>query len=371
MKLSKETFVHRVLVCGLAVATVACGSKKDDSNDSSGDTSATSVNSGGEADSTIALTGKINIAGASLVDSLTGLQLYCITFAETPSAAKSDFGTDGSFSVILPKGVNFGCFVNDKATNATVASLVVESDSEGFGSGQSAMALSSSADLGALTIGSDGVVKVPKAVLAASEAPTSAGIVADDLDGVEYKMECQDVGDATVLATCKQNILDGNDSATVFFRVLKGTEGGNDIRGLGVWENKAAFTACGSVDMTTAEQADLLAKDGVTLTNVTSGAFSTSADCPRRNATGGDASGNIQHYFALSKLVPNGSGYSFRSEDDQQNGDCSDKDSTSIEFTGTNAVMYGAFASSEYKSACGTDAATSTVASFNVKFTKQ
>lgn len=346
--------------------------KKDGADPNNTDTATDTSTDTTTADDKVTLSGKLS-AGTALLDGLADLEMFCVTFEETPVAAKSEFGADGAFSLQMPKGVNFGCFVNNKTTKVTVASIVITAEKEGFGGGQTAMALSGSVDLGALVIGTDGTIKVPASALASVKAEVKTGIVADDLNNTEYTMECQDNGNAEQLAACKEQLLHDGQPATVYFRILKGKEDGTDVTGLGVWQSKAAFDACGGFDMSAADQASA-SKDGIELSTVSVGEFTLSEDCKKREDQEDKPAGheNIQNYYALAKLEANGGGFSFRSEGDYQFNDCVAKHSTAIEMTGTNAVMYGAFTNSDSKvGECGGQGTHSSISTFSVKFTKK
>ncbi len=373
---------------------------------------------------TLALSG-VALTGTWLAPTLDSIEMFCVTFEETPRAAKSDFDATGKFSLTIPKNVNFGCFVNDKVTHKTLASVVVEAAAGGLGSGgQSALAISGSLDLGNLTIGADGTIKIPQAKLDSVKAVATAGIVADDLNSATYVMTCQASGNDQNDAQCKQDIADGNKESTVFLRILKGTAAdGHAVLGLGVWQDEATFTACGGFDMTADEVAKIKSKDGIDLTQVSAGVFTIGANCSLKDKVREANQDNIAGYFALSELVPNGAGFSFRAESHEGGGggdqnqeqgsnvpgtptgtdvgtgtgtngptdpnaptgpsgpsgpsgpgpggdNCQVQHTTGIEFTGTNAVMFGAFSNSDVAGG-GCNSPTSEISSFSVKFTKK
>ncbi len=403
---SKGTAIRMVGLVGFVTLATSCGSvpdpvagEKDKETEGGGDDPAedktvvdgsTVVLSG-----TLALSGT-GLTGMNLVPTLDSIVMFCVTFEETPRVAKSDFDATGKFSLSVPKGVNFGCFVNDRATGRTLASVVVEAAAGSFGSGQSSMALGGSLDLGALTIGEDGTIKISQAVLANAAAKLESAINVDEMHNSEYAMNCQDAGDADASAKCKEEIMDGGESGTVFLRILKGKHGDSDVVAMGVWKDKASFDACGGFDMSQAEVDKLGTEAGVALTQVTVGAFAESEACIKRYE-GEIGRGNIKTYYALSQLTPNGAGFSFRADDedhgggenqggDQQQGveqqgveqpdqgkylDCQRRHVTGIEFSGTAAILFGAFSSSESASGQPGCSEQSSINSFSVKFTKK
>ncbi len=380
----------------LALSTVGC-SKKDASDDKTTDTTDGTATGGGAGGATkattVTISGTLGVGAALTAATLSDLKLFCITFEDTPRSGTSEFGDGGAFAVTLPANVNFGCFVNDKATNQTVASFVIAPAADGFGGGATSMSLGASVNLGALILGTDGTVVIPHDVVASSASTAAVGINVDDMHNAEYDMECQDTGNADDLAKCQDDIMDGGKkAATVFFRILKGSEGDHSVIGLGVWESRVAFKACGGFDMSTGD-IQHLTNDGIVLNQVDVGTFvANEVACPTGHGADAEVGSvkSLKANYALSELVPNGAGYSFRdgdgggdkkegaSLDDQQvpggmNGDgqyCRHDHSTAIEFTGTADVMFGSFTSSENVSGCNSEDSGASVKAFSVKFTK-
>lgn len=367
-------------VCGLAAALAlsGCGKKeKDDDEEEETDPNAPGGSGGGGSSDTVTVAGKLGVGSSlALAPTLDTLKLFCVTFEETPRSASSEFGTDGAFSVTLPKNVNFGCFVNDKTTNMPVATFVVASEGK-FGGGSSSIALSGSVDLGSLTLGEDGTVQIPAATIEGNASAATNGIDVDALHGVTYTMECQNGGNAEAYAQCQKDLGGDGKGMDVFLRIMKGTEGGKDIRGMGVWANATAFANCGSIDM---EQSLVtkLGEQGITLSTVSVGTFAAESACPRRGEddmnTDADVTDKLSDYYALSGIEIRGGGFSFRDSDEHsdQSGNCHRSHTTAIEFTGTNDVMYGAFTSTDSRYGdCGTEGEGTEGGSFSVKFTKK
>lgn len=358
--------ISNVLVnVGLITLLMAGCGKRDDDTDVA-------------ADETITLSGSLSLAGANLVadSSLSDLILYCTTFSSSPTAASTEFGSDGSFSLELPSGVPFGCFVNNKTSSATVGMFVFETGitSAMGGSTSASTALSGSVDLGALTLSEGGIITVPAVKLKDAVTATSeSGIDLDLVHNTEYKLECIDAGNAAQYAACQEMISEGNSDMSVFLRILKGTESGKKLHGLGIWESKAAFDACGGFDMTKDEVSKIKLEEAIEFTSISDGAaFTVGTDCPLRNDSEEEASYNLKKLFAQSKLNETASGYSFYEDDEQNNGDgCYAYHSTGIDLTGTAAEMYGSFTTVEVRKNCGIEEDVDTKAIFNVKFTKK
>lgn len=148
----------RTVICVLSLVLVlGCGDETPRQND-------------GSMDETISLSGTL-IAGSqvpytsSLVLTppppadgvpLAGYQFYCVTFADTPTAATGTADAAGLVTIDLAAvGVAFGCFVLDDQA-AAVAVLVFM---DGLERGQT-MTLTDDADLGTITVDlSDGVAQ--------------------------------------------------------------------------------------------------------------------------------------------------------------------------------------------------------------------
>jgi hypothetical protein len=140
----------RTIVCVLSLGLViGCHGETPQQNDS-------------DTDKSIALSGKL-IAGSQAPysmspvpppppltegDPLTGYQLYCVTFADPPTAATGTADEAGLVMINLAAvGVAFGCFVLDDQA-APVAVLVFM---DGLSRGQT-ITLTDDADLGTITV---------------------------------------------------------------------------------------------------------------------------------------------------------------------------------------------------------------------------
>lgn len=389
----------------LFTAMTGCGKKSEDKADEAPKEAAMT--------GTLQLSPTLQLLGYSLaVDSY---KVFCVTFEATPVAKTGEIASTGAFSVSgLTTGVPFGCFINDKTTNATKGTMVVDNGSSTYGgTGESqSISLTSDVDLGQLTLGTDGKVKIPAAKL--SGAKSAAAVTADnaseldELHAATYKMSCIDNGNAEQLATCK----DHNDGQTVFFRVIKGTaKDGSQIRGIGAWASQAAFDICGSFDMGTVD-ADNIKASGYTLdSSVKVGTFTNQFD--NSNSSNGGKTGAadkcyyrkqysgetleagaklpvkyIDNNYAMEEMKRVGSGWEMRqtnkysytmTHNGQTSGSCDCSESTTIVFNRKSSTEWaGAFNSEEScinttagsTATCG-NSSSPQINSFNVLFSKQ
>ena len=184
-----------------------------------------------------------------------------------------------------------------------------------------------------------------------------------------YKLSCVTSGDATIDAACKKDMEGSGSTPYVYWRVVKGTEGGKAVTGLGAWESKDIFTACGSIDGTNAEKAAIT---GVTFTQFDSAASYTAASaCVLSYGETVRSKDSIQGYYMLSEAVADGAGgYSVRAESPYKiSSTCTTYHYTSIIMTGTTDTMYGAFVSEERAGPGCTDAEKSQAGEYSAKFT--
>jgi len=363
----RKIVINIAMITAVTIIASSCGSsdsKKEEPVDQSG----TNTGSGTGGTSTVTMTGSLAIQGTALTS--VDQTLYCVTFEAAPSAASTPFGSDGSFSLRLPRSVNFGCFVTETASKKNIGTFVIGGSGGGLGSGNtSSFALDTSVDLGNLTLGSNGLVVIPaSAIASAVYTPASTGIDIDQMHNAAYTMTCVDSNNAENLAACKEMLLEDQADASVFFRVLKGTEtNGDPVQGLGVWRDQAGFAGCGGFDI----NQEMTEKDGSTLTlsQGTVGEW-TGADCVERDPGPGKVKSNLHDYYLISELVKTGAGYSVRDEDEvDQGGGCTTYHSTAIEFSGSTAEFIGAFSLMHTRNGCS-DSEDAYNLSFLVKFVK-
>ncbi len=366
MRLSLKALYPAALLVG--IVSSACSKSESDSKEEEPAPDESISSGGATEETTVTMTGTLAITGTSLtaVDNT----IYCVSFESTPRAGTSALASDGAFSVEMPKSVNFGCFITETVSKKNIGTFVVGGEGGSLGSGNtSSFALEASVDLGALTLGNNGLVVIPAAALAAAAyVPTSTGIEIDEVHNSPYTMQCIDSGDADKMASCKEMLLEGGESSSVFFRVVKaeGTDG-KSLTGFGAWASQAAFAACGSFDI----NQEMTSRDGVDIT-LSQGSVGewTGASCAERDPGPGKTRENLKDYYMISELVKTGGGYSVRDEQEvDQGGGCTTYHSTSIEFSGTSAELIGAFSVMHTRNGCP-DPEGAFNESFLVKFTK-
>lgn len=311
----------------------------------------------------ITLSGSLS-TGSALALAATDYTLYCVTFEATPKSASDQLDANGAFSLDVWSGVNFGCFVND-ASNMPVATLKIVGDDTDLGQESSgAFALGSSLSLGDVALDLEkGVVEIAKSVVDASKAADDTQIVLDDIHNQAYTMACSSSGNSEIDAQCAQFI---EESPRVFLRVLKATEDGEEVTGMGVWASEDAFTNCGSYDFGTGEI------EGVSFSQGDDGDYSAESACDLRDD---EEDSRPDKRYAIGKMTPSGLGYSFSDGDEYEvSQSCQEYFSVKIEFSGTSALMYGSFVMSEtYSEGCTEQERgdRSGVKSFVVSFTQQ
>ncbi len=318
------------------------------------------------------------------VMAITDYKFYCVTFEEEPYADSASLGSDGSFSLEIPAGVPFGCFIN--LSGVPVATVrVVDSVGSGFSNQSSdTLNLASSVDLGNLSIDLDkGEVAIPITKIAdAKNDDVASALDLDTVHGNNYTLECLDSGSILMNAACEEFV---SDSPTVFMRILKASTGSGDVHGLGVWASKAAFDACGSIDMNTTTANGIVTEegDGFSWVQMDAGVFdNVGTTCAVRDgenpADVANAHGQelLEDHYAMSKLVQFGSAWNMTQyeEDSYDNNgeDCNYSHSTSVTFSAgsTAGNLVGNFSISENTwGAC--DEVGNMAASFVVRFKKQ
>lgn len=126
--------------------------------------------------------------------SVSDLEIYAIAFTIPPAIASANLNADGSFSVTLPgaKGSTVTAIFRDKTDSSQVGTVVfvdsTSKDLNGNDSESSSIVLTDSVQLGSITLGSDGKVKIPvtqiQTVVGSSDDVSSS--VAFDPTGVWY-----------------------------------------------------------------------------------------------------------------------------------------------------------------------------------------
>ena len=299
--------------------------------------------------------GQQKLMSKNSASSVSNYEVYCVTFSDNPASAKSAISAQGDFSLAMPKGVPFGCFINDKASNRPIATIAIAGDDESFGGASStSIELKQSVELGSLQLDLErGEVLIARDTIAPALSPIrESGLDLDQVHNSTYTMQCLTTGNAYVDQKCQDDIADSNGQNSVYLRIMRAQRAGEDIQGIGVWESQQAFNDCGSIDLLDSTVADLGANDGIQFlpSGVVSGPnFSTGASCPVRNSGAVNDHENLDKYYAAGELVRNGNGYTLYAHDSHlANAGCRIEHTTVVHFTGESSDrMVGQFMTRE------------------------
>jgi hypothetical protein len=374
----------------------SCGSDSDSASSSGG---------GGSSASSITISGAFNISKSTNigVNGITDNKVFCIAFNEDATSGSSEIDdADGSFAVEgLPANEPIGCFLRDASNTQTLATFeFVDSSNSGFGSTSSKSAsVTGSVALGTLTYTEGEDISVDKTVLDGKTSAASSDFSVTDYHDTEWTMSCPTSGDELRNAVCNCFInetgcdkvenserlaqIRQRSAASVYFRIIEATKSGETVYGLGVWQSKSAFTACGGKDMTSTT-ASGIESEGYTLgSDTVIGNFTTTGvgtgDCPADDGSYYDSvEDSMDLYYALEPLVIEGdSATMWQSEyeewdgnEDPADGDeCYWASDMVVTFTPkTTTELSGAF-SIEDAYECGSDSE-SMAFDFSVVFTK-
>jgi hypothetical protein len=283
------------------------------------------------------------VSGAGFSTSaIEDYSVFCVSFETVPTANSGAISAAGDFSLEMPADTPFGCFVVTAAGQQVATIVKDSSDDSSFASGDTdSFAMSGSLDMGTgLTLDLEsGKVAVPEAQFT-QESSANSGLDLADIHGQGYTMSCISSGNDSNDTVCAQFI---QESPNVYFRVLLGTENGENVQGLGVWASESAFTGCGSVDL---DQAPT----GVTFTQGQVGSFTEDATaCALRDQETTWTTETINDYYTVNKLLPTGGGYTLRDEAEVYEwteGDvtCASYHALSVTFTqGSGSTLVGKF----------------------------
>lgn len=186
-------FFHKALtgsvvaICAATALQVGCSGGSGSSSNSS--------------ESTLTLSGTLGSgagfaaqdAGAMAVDT-SNLKIQAVAFTNPPTIVTADVNADGTFSVSLPgaKGTATSAYFLDKTDDSQVGVIVFEDtaskDMNGKASQSSSVVLGGSLSLGAISLGTDGKVKIPLASIAnqLDSSSTVSAATAFDPTGVWY-----------------------------------------------------------------------------------------------------------------------------------------------------------------------------------------
>ncbi len=332
--------------------------------------------SGGAASSKIGASEKL---GSQSVD-FGGLKIYCVSFSDPPQIGEASIGLDGSFIVNVPAHVPLGCFINDAATNQSLASLVIDDGVSGYaGNSSSTLNLSGSINVGPINLDLDtGVAKIPHAAIAPQLGVPGTSLDVAGLHDSSYIMSCVNSGNLLMDDACAQFV--AGDGDTVYMRVMQGTRAGATAYGLGVWRSKPDFLNCGGIDLMDSEKTYIETSDDFTFTSVVTGAsfVDDQIACETRDGLTPTSMEDPRQYYAAGPLVESGGTYTLNVGGDREIAPgCQAYERTSVNFTPeSNLSHIGSFTvSSHYvedalsPGACGGNISFQAV--FVVRFTKQ
>ena len=327
-------------LCLLAILALGACTKPGDSASSSDLITISGALDGNSSSSVAMEASRLKAQSNSALD-VTQYVFYCMTFSDSPSAAQSSIQADGSFSVQLPAGQPFGCFIKDASQGTVVATLVAKDSSSNFGSqSTSTISLSQSVNLGSLQLDLvKGEVSVPKSTLSPYETPHDDNNAVDlnAMDGKTYTLECVPTGDSVIDAACQEQVTNNQAQDSVYFRLLKATQNGQPIFGLGVWASQQSFANCGGIDMTDAEKSQVQSDANLQFLSggvITGAAWSNDLNaCPTRSGNAATSMNDPQNYYAVGPLVPTGPGYTLHVErDESYNSNCHWHEKTTVAF---------------------------------------
>ncbi len=190
----------KLLVVAFMSAMLAVGcTKKSSSSSSTASSDMTIAGALALSDSGTGALSKISSApkgvNAFAATSVTDLEIYAIAFTVPPAIASATLDANGNFSVTLPgaKGSAVTAIFRDKTDQSQVGTVVfVDSSSKdlnGNESESSSIVLNDSVQLGAITLGSDGKVKIPVSQIQTAIGSSDSVSVAFDPTGVWYMKE--------------------------------------------------------------------------------------------------------------------------------------------------------------------------------------
>lgn len=273
--------------------------------------------------------------------------ISCMTLSSPAQTYSASIMSDGKFSLRLPAGTGVGCFVINVADQVPVASLYIEAEQKTMGTSlSSSLNLSKDVDLGELNIDFENKeIRIPKSRVDEASTPVKANkLKLEDLHDQTYKLKCVKTGNEVLDAECVRQLEADNANNTVYFRTLKAVQDGHDIDGMGVWESKTAFNACGGIDLSWEDAAGAAENDNITFPYadkiIVGGDFTPdSVSCPLRNPNGHQNSWmNIRKYFALGGVEKSADGYTLHTESEQHNENgCTVKHNTIVHFSGKSA----------------------------------
>ena len=260
----KHFVLGSAFIIAVAVATglsaTSCGKKKSsvtDTNTGGGSTSAAKAEG-----SSIAISGRLNITGASSLNfdatDLSALSVYCVTFTNPPVAGTGSVAADGSFSLTLNAAQQaVGCFILDGEDQ--VGTIVFKNPAKKSISGdaktEQRQAFSSDTNLGNITLNlTTGKAEVDVSTITSSLKDTKSAnesSVAYNFTG-KYKIEPVTFnlpkGYATSCAQGDSDCQGPESGMPIWIKRVDGkyTADNSSAFGIMVWESEEAFNACGA-----------------------------------------------------------------------------------------------------------------------------
>ncbi len=210
---------------------------------------------------TLATQASRNTRGEILAPSGKPYRIYCVTFAEPPSAGYGDVDSvTGKFSLTLDNaaGVAFGCFVLDASTSGIIATVAFEGTDKGMDGDTTREGTYIANNGGNLEFGTvtldltTGVAVVKKSDIQGSAV--NAG-VSDDFFPENYitgtwDLKC--ISKPELGYNCGPGRQGNGPPLSVYLHELKATDNyGNPHRGLAIWASEQFYTGCGSSEALT------------------------------------------------------------------------------------------------------------------------
>lgn len=334
MRISLKNILKTALIAApLTFMAVSCG-------EGDGDGDAAADDGFGTANQNVSMTGTLNFTTATALVADT-YKLYCVTFEDTPSSSSVEVVSGEEFTIDVWTGVNFGCFLVNSTSGETLATLtVLDVGTGGLGDGdKTSMQITADIDLGPIPV-ENGVAAV---TLPSTElekfANGTPSLNPENLHEKTYNVACNNTTAVPTEAKEKcATSFDGSDNIDVYFRLLKATDNGESIYGLGVWQSATAFsTTCGGFDFATAKFNEIEGS-GITFEDsVTYGTYPEGCEL--------DDDGSAKANMAVGPLNKSGIGYTFKSDEkwEDSNSGCTVEKTINIEFTGTATKLAGLF----------------------------
>ena len=242
--------LHGLVLAGCLVAFLAgCSSSGDE--DSSDVTLSGTMATGTAAAARNAHSGRQTVLSTDPTD----YQLFCVTFTDPPLSGTADFDEEGNFTVTIESaaGLPIGCFINEKITGTTVASITFQvGEGDGLGDGTSSSATMEGGEF-TININFDpttgtATTDVSEIVTDDAEEPTfePANLVG------EWIMSCSEANTPADLAKCRGDGSESDDDdfegLRVYLDVITGIKDGEQLYAMGAWDGEDTYTDAGRTE---------------------------------------------------------------------------------------------------------------------------